>query len=118
MAKQLASNKILWLFAIGQLGWSMLSGIVANWLVYYYEPTNSLDVTIQVHIVHLLVDLCRDLGAACLFISHDLALVRGICSRVYVLDSGRVVEQGSSDDVFERPQSDAAKLLVSSVLNL
>ena len=82
------------------------------------EPTSSLDVTIQVHIVHLLVDLCRDLGAACLFISHDLALVRGICSRVYVLDSGRVVEQGSSDEVFERPQSDAAKLLVSSVLNL
>ena len=42
MAKQLASNKILWLFAVGQLGWSMLSGIVANWLVYYYEPTNNL----------------------------------------------------------------------------
>ena len=42
MAKELASNKILWLFAVGQLGWSMLSGIIANWLVYYYEPTNSL----------------------------------------------------------------------------
>ena len=42
MAKQLASNKILWLFAIGQLGWSMLSGVIANWLVYYYEPTNNL----------------------------------------------------------------------------
>ena len=42
MAKELASNKVLWLFAVGQLGWSMLSGIIANWLVYYYEPTNSL----------------------------------------------------------------------------
>ena len=82
------------------------------------EPTSSLDVTIQAHIVHLLVDLVRDLGAACLFISHDLALVRGICQRVYVLDSGRVVEQGSSDEVFERPQSQAAKLLVSSVVSL
>ena len=40
--KKLATNKILWLFAIGQLGWSMLSGVIANWLVYYYEPTNNL----------------------------------------------------------------------------
>lgn len=39
---KLASNKILWLFAIGQLGWSMLSGIIANWLVYYYQPGASL----------------------------------------------------------------------------
>ena len=39
---KLASNKILWLFAVGQLGWSMLSGIIANWLVYYYQPGESL----------------------------------------------------------------------------
>ena len=40
--KQLAGNKILWLFAIGQLGWSMLSGIISNWLVYFYQPGESL----------------------------------------------------------------------------
>ena len=40
--KKLASNKILWLFAIGQLGWSMLSGIISNWLVYYYQPGQAL----------------------------------------------------------------------------
>ncbi|MBO4365841.1 MAG: MFS transporter [Eggerthellaceae bacterium] len=39
---KLASNKILWLFAVGQLGWSMLSGIIANWLVYYYQPGETL----------------------------------------------------------------------------
>ena len=40
--KKLASNKILWVFAIGQLGWSLLSGIISNWLVYYYQPGESL----------------------------------------------------------------------------
>ena len=42
MQKKLATNKILWIFAIGQLGWSMLSGIISNWLVYYYMPGESL----------------------------------------------------------------------------
>ena len=40
--KQLAGKKILWLFAIGQLGWSMLSGIISNWLVYFYQPGEAL----------------------------------------------------------------------------
>ena len=40
--KKLAGNGILWLFAIGQLGWSMLSGIISNWFVYYYQPGESL----------------------------------------------------------------------------
>ena len=80
------------------------------------EPTSALDVTIQAQIVHLLVDLCREIGTACLFISHDLALMRGLCQRVYVLDAGRVAEEGSTQDVFVHPRSDAARLLVSSSL--
>ena len=39
--KRVASNRILWIFAVGQLGWSTLSGIVNNWLVYYYQPTQT-----------------------------------------------------------------------------
>lgn len=42
MEKKLATNKILWVFAIGQLGWSTLSGIFSNWLVYYYMPGDTL----------------------------------------------------------------------------
>ena len=42
MEKKLASNRVLWLFAIGQLGWSTLSGIISNWLVYFYMPGESL----------------------------------------------------------------------------
>ena len=82
------------------------------------EPTSALDVTIQAQIVRLLAELCAERSMACLFISHDLALVRSLCTRVYVLDSGRVVEEGPTTHVFASPHSDAAKLLVSSVIDI
>ena len=82
------------------------------------EPTSALDVTIQAQIVHLIDDLCRDSGMACLFISHDLALVRGLCRRVYVMEAGRIVEQGWTRDILELPESDAARRLVASIVEL
>jgi ABC-type glutathione transport system ATPase component len=82
------------------------------------EPTSALDVTIQAQIVRLLAELCTDRDMACLFISHDLALVRSLCTRVYVLDHGCVVEEGRTSHVFADPQSNAAKLLVSSVVDI
>lgn len=82
------------------------------------EPTSALDVTIQAQIIRLLKGLIRDLGMACLFISHDLALVRDVCTRVYVLDTGRLVEQGSADEVLANPRSEAAQALVRSIITL
>lgn len=82
------------------------------------EPTSALDVTIQAQIVRLLADLCRDRGMACLFISHDLALVQGLCRRVYVMDAGRIVEEGAASAVLDDPQSDAAKRLVDSIIEI
>lgn len=87
-------------------------------LILCDEPTSSLDVTIQAQIVHLLLRLCRERDMACLFISHDLSLVHGLCERVYVMEGGEVVEQGSSASVFENPRSDAARRLVASVVDL
>ena len=82
------------------------------------EPTSALDVTVQAQVVHLLADLCGEMGTACLFISHDLALVRGLCQRVYVLDSGRIVERGSAQTLFDDPQAEATKRLVASVATI
>lgn len=79
------------------------------------EPTSALDVTIQAQIVRLLYDLCRDRNMACLFVSHDLALVYGLCNRVYVLDGGRVVEEGPTEHVFNHAESDAARRLIASI---
>ena len=80
------------------------------------EPTSALDVTVQASIINLLVTLQHELSLSYLFISHDLALVRGFCDRVYVMDKGRIVEEGSVAQLFEHPQSDAAQRLLSSVL--
>lgn len=82
------------------------------------EPTSALDVTVQALIVNLLVDLCHDVPMACLFVSHDLALVKSLCSRLYVLDHGTFVEQGNADDVFSNPHSESFKRLLSSIPEL
>lgn len=80
------------------------------------EPTSALDVTVQAHILALLKNLCEELSMACLFISHDLAVVRGFCCRLYVMDAGKIVEKGSTDQIFANPQSDAAKRLLESLI--
>ena len=82
------------------------------------EPTSALDVTIQAQIVHLLYDLCHENGMACLFVSHDLALVQGLCSRAYVMDGGCIVEQGDPASIFDAPESDAARRLAEAIIEI
>lgn len=82
------------------------------------EPTSALDVTVQAKIVCLLRDICTSRNMACLFISHDLALVQSLCHRVYVMDVGSIVEEGPTSRVFEHPESPAAQRLVSSVVRI
>ncbi len=67
------------------------------------EITTALDVSVQAATLQLFDDLRRDRQLACLFISHDLAVVRGMADRVAVLWQGRVVEEGPTEAVFERP---------------
>ncbi|GGB28246.1 ABC transporter ATP-binding protein [Tistrella bauzanensis] len=67
------------------------------------EPTSALDVSIQAVILRLIDDLRRELGLACLFVSHDLNVVRMMCGQVLVMYLGRVVEQGPADAVFDHP---------------
>ena len=64
------------------------------------EPTTALDVTVQAQIVKLLKRINQKKGTAILFISHDLSLVRRLCSRVIVMKGGRIVEQGAMKDIF------------------
>ena len=79
------------------------------------EPTASLDVSIQTHIVSLLRDLQRQHGLTYLFVSHDLAAVREIATRVAVMYLGRIVELTDADDFFERPLHPYAAALLSAV---
>ena len=79
------------------------------------EPTTALDVTIQAQIVKLLKKINRTEKTAILFISHDLSLVKSLCERVVVMQRGKVVESGLSEEIFKHPKEDYTKLLVSAI---
>ena len=79
------------------------------------ESVSALDVSVQAQIINLLEDLQKELGLTYLFVAHDLAVVRHICDRVLVMHHGRVVETGTVEDVFERPQQNYTKLLLSAI---
>jgi len=87
-------------------------------LVVLDEPTSALDMTVQVQIVDLLRDLQRKYGLAYLFISHDLNVVRAMSHKVLVMKQGDVIEAGTAEDLFERPQTDYAKTLLTAALEL
>jgi peptide/nickel transport system ATP-binding protein len=84
-------------------------------LVIADEPTSALDVSVQETVLRLLTELQATHGFGCLFISHDLAVVESLAHRVVVLLGGRIVEEGTTQDVLHRPQESYTKLLISSV---
>lgn len=79
------------------------------------EPTTALDVTIQAQILELLADLQRSFGMAIVMITHDLGVVAGIADRVAVMYSGRVVETGPTDPVFDSPRMPYTRGLLGSI---
>ena len=79
------------------------------------EIVSGLDVSIQAQLLNLLARLRDELGFAMLFISHDLSVVRHLCSRVLVMYRGEIVEQGPIDNVFADPQHPHTRALLSSV---
>jgi microcin C transport system ATP-binding protein len=78
------------------------------------EPTTALDVTIQAQILELLKSLQRESGMAMLLITHDLGVVRHMADRVYVMNAGKVVEEGKTAEVFARPQHPYTRHLLSA----
>ena len=79
------------------------------------EPTSALDVSVQARFLELLQGLQEQLKFACLFISHDLAVVDILSHRIAVMQNGRLVEVGNRDDILKRPQEEYTKRLISAV---
>jgi len=83
-------------------------------LIVADEPTTALDATVQREILRLLRALQRDEGAAVLFITHNLGLVAKLCDRVSVIHSGRIVERGAVQEIFEAPRTDYTRALFAA----
>ena len=79
------------------------------------EPTTALDVTIQAQILELIMELKEKLGMAVVLITHDLGIVSSMCDRIAVMYAGKVIECGTTDDIFYRPQHEYTKGLLRSV---
>jgi oligopeptide transport system ATP-binding protein len=84
-------------------------------LVVADEPVSALDVSIQAQIVNLLDDLQDELGLTYVFVAHDIGVVRHISDQIAVMHDGKIVEQGTADQVCEHPKDDYTKQLLAAV---
>jgi peptide/nickel transport system ATP-binding protein len=84
-------------------------------LIICDEPTSALDVSIRGEVLQLLQKLQNEFGVSYLFITHDLSIVPGLAHRVGVMQAGRLVEQGTAEDILTRPQHPYTRALLASV---
>jgi len=79
------------------------------------EAVSALDVSIQAQLIALFETIKRDHGTSIVFVSHNLAVVRRLCERILVMYLGRVVEEGPTEEVFNRPRHPYTRMLLDSV---
>ena len=82
------------------------------------EITSALDVSVQAQVVELLQEINEDMGISMLFISHDLALVQSLCSRILVMNQGVIVDQGSPRHIIDHSENKYVKQLLDAVLTV
>jgi oligopeptide transport system ATP-binding protein len=84
-------------------------------LIFADEPVSALDVSIQAQIVNLLDDLQDEFGLTYVFVAHDIGVVRHISDRIAVMNNGKIVEEGTADQVCEHPRDEYTKKLLAAV---
>ncbi|TBL77318.1 ABC transporter ATP-binding protein [Paenibacillus thalictri] len=86
-------------------------------LIIADEPVSSLDVSVQAQVLNFMKDIQREFQLTFLLISHDLGIIRHMCDRIGIMYRGRLVEEGTREDVFANPQHIYAKRLISAIPN-
>lgn len=84
-------------------------------LIVADEPVSALDMSVQAQVLNLFMDLQRDLGVTMVFVTHDLAVVEHVADRIGVMQRGRMVEIGPTDEVMHRPSHDYTRALLSAI---
>lgn len=82
------------------------------------EAVSALDVSVRRQILELLVEIQRDTAVSCIFVSHDLAVIRAVCHRVAIMEAGRIVEIGRTGNIVSAPQSSTARTLIDAAPRL
>ena len=92
--------------------------IIKPKLIILDEAVSALDVSVRSQILDLLIELSKKYNLSYLFISHDLSLVKSFTNRVFVMQKGKIVEFGKTSDIFNNPNHEYTKMLLSSTPNL
>jgi microcin C transport system ATP-binding protein len=87
-------------------------------LIVLDEPTSSLDMTVQAQILELLRALQREHNLAYIFISHDLKVIRSLANYILVMQNGKLIEEGTTDEIFDRPRHEYTKALMAAAFEL
>ena len=82
------------------------------------EVTSALDVSTQAQILRLIADICRNRGMSAVFVSHDIAAVSCLCSRIIVMREGKIVENAPASDIINSPGETYTRALISSILEV
>ena len=80
------------------------------------EPVSALDVSVRAQVLGVLDELVEDYGLTLVFVSHDLSVVRQVCSTVAVMHEGRIVEHGATEEVWARPRHEYTKALLAGAV--